>query len=288
MNLWVRIWKTLELLMGTVIAISRELIQYYLSPYALLRIMELLPGLNRRIRQVWVTKRGRKPLSDETRTLIIELKTLNPRWGGQRISDELKKVGIYVSKKTVLKVLREEGLGALPPHHGLRWSEVLKNQGFVIGIDFTCVISLFGKQFFIFVILDLKTRVLLNLNATLHPTREWVSQQFRNAFLDLDVEPSLCVSDNDGIFGQWLDSFLSHSFQMGLIKIPYRKPWYNGRVERFHRSLKFEALPFLIPLSPSHLHICREFALRTWNITTATAVTKRSKERFPNIPTKKG
>ncbi len=28
MNLWVRIWKTLELLMGTVIAISHELIQY--------------------------------------------------------------------------------------------------------------------------------------------------------------------------------------------------------------------------------------------------------------------
>ena len=79
MNLWVRIWKTLELLMGTVTAIGHELIQYYLSPYALLRIMQLLSGLNRRIRQVWVTKRGRKPLSDETRTLIIELKTLNPR-----------------------------------------------------------------------------------------------------------------------------------------------------------------------------------------------------------------
>ena len=39
MNLWVRIWKTLELLMGTVTAIGHELIQYYLSPYALLRIM---------------------------------------------------------------------------------------------------------------------------------------------------------------------------------------------------------------------------------------------------------
>ena len=35
MNLWVRIWKTLELLMGTVTAIGHELIQYYLSPYAL-------------------------------------------------------------------------------------------------------------------------------------------------------------------------------------------------------------------------------------------------------------
>ncbi len=257
MNLWFRMWKTVGLTRETAGVIFREIFRYYFNPYIIIRILQLVSALSRRIRQVWLTRRGRKPLSEESRALIIELKTLNPSWGGQRISDELKKVGIYVSKKTVLKVFREEGLSSPPPHHNLKWKEVIQNHAFVIGIDFTCVISLFGKQFFILVVLNLKTRVLLHNNATFHPTREWLSQQFRNAFLDLDTEPTLCISDNDGIYGTWLKTFLKESFQITLMKIPYRKPWYNGKVERFHKSLKLEALKFVVPISLAQLQrIC--------------------------------
>ena len=102
--------------------------------------------------------------------------------------------------------------------------------------------------------------MLLHINATFHPTREWLSQQFRNAFLDLDTEPTLCISDNDGIYGTWLKTFLKESFQITLMKIPYRKPWYNGKVERFHKSLKLEALKFVVPISLAQLQrICGSY-----------------------------
>ena len=247
--------------MGTTLRIiCWELLDYFTNPFPFIRILQLLLSMNRRIRTIWVRRPGRKPLSEEIRNLIIELKSLNPSWGGQRISDELKKVGIKASKKTVLKVLREEGLLTPPPHHGLSWQAFLKNHNFMIGIDFTCVFDLFGRQYFIFVILDLERRTLMHINVTLHPTRQWVTQQFRNAFMDFDIEPSLCISDHDGIFGSWLKPMLESYFGMKLVQIPYKMPWKNGRVERFHSSLKCEALVNVIPISILQLQsICWQY-----------------------------
>ena len=147
-----------------------------------------------------------------------------------------------------------------PPHHGLSWHEFLRNHNFMIGIDFTCVFDLLGRQYFIFVILDLEKRTLIHINVTLHPTKQWVTQQFRNAFMDFDAEPSLCVSDHDGIFRLWLKPMLKSYFGMKLILIPYTMPWFNGKVERFHRSLKREALVNVIPISILQLQsICWQY-----------------------------
>ena len=48
--------------------------------------------------------------SQEVVNLILELKTLNPTWGAQRIVDELSKIGKKVSKQTVLNYLEIYGL----------------------------------------------------------------------------------------------------------------------------------------------------------------------------------
>jgi putative transposase len=206
------------------------------------------------MRIIWAShSRGRKPLDLKLRTLIIEMKSLNPRWGAQRISDELKKIGMFVSKPTILKVLREEGLIFHPPHRRLKWSEFLKNHNFIIGIDFTTVFDLFARQYFILVLLDLKTRELILINATLHPTREWLTQQFRNAFMDREKYPDICIADNDGIYGNWLTQMLVNYYGTRLVHTPYRRPQYNGPVERFHRSLKNEAFATNIPLSLSQI-----------------------------------
>jgi len=84
-----------------------ELYCYYAGPYPFLIILGAGSKAAYRIRIIWVSRgRGRKPLDSKLRALIIEMKSLNPRWGSQRISDELKKIGLLVSKPTVLKVLR--------------------------------------------------------------------------------------------------------------------------------------------------------------------------------------
>ncbi len=53
--------------------------------------------------------KGRPTVHENVVDLIIEMKRCNWLWGAQRISDELKILGISVSKKTILKFLKESG-----------------------------------------------------------------------------------------------------------------------------------------------------------------------------------
>jgi len=231
-----------------------ELYCYFTGRYPFLIILTACSKASYRMRIIWVSRgRGRKPLDMKLRALIVEMRSLNPKWGAQRISDELKKIGMCVSKPTVLKVLREEGLIFNPPHGRLKWGEFLRNHNFLIGIDFTTIFDVFARQYFIFVLLDLKTRELVFINATLHPTREWLTQQFRNALMDRERYPEICIADNDSIYGNWLAQTLKSYYGTYLVHTPYKQPQYNGRVERFHRSLKNEAFSTSIALTLSQI-----------------------------------
>jgi len=239
-----------------------EIYLYYVSPYPLVIILKKFSLANRKIRILLCKKRstGRPPINQQTIDLILELKNHNPTWGAKRIRDELRKIGIFHSKATVLKYLEIFGLNSPKPKRRLSWQEFLSNHKFKIAIDFTCVISLFGNQMFIFVILDQDSRDLIFINVTYYPSAQWVAQQFKNAFLDMEIYPSLCISDNDKIFGPWFEEMLKSHFDMTLKRTPIRRPDKNGRVERFHRSLKWEAIFFTIPISISQIRrVCFEY-----------------------------
>jgi transposase len=55
---------------------------------------------------------GRPPIGAETRRLVLRLARENPRWGYQRISGELSKLGLSVSPSTVRRLLGRAGLCA--------------------------------------------------------------------------------------------------------------------------------------------------------------------------------
>jgi Homeodomain-like domain len=59
---------------------------------------------------------GRPALADATVELVLRLARENPRWGYQRITGELKNLGITVSPTTVRKTLRDHGLGPRRVH----------------------------------------------------------------------------------------------------------------------------------------------------------------------------
>ena len=188
-------------------------------------------------------------MDEETIRLIVEMKTLNPNWGAQKISDELSKIGYRASKKTVLKYLEFYGLHQTPPRKGPSWREFINNHKFRIGIDFTSLISLTGRQLHIFVMINLDTRKLVFINVTYHPDLEWVTQQFRNAFLEVDDYPSLCICDNDTIFHKSFQKMLKDYFNIRLRRIPFGKPYKNGITERFHLSLKSEGFKNVVPIN---------------------------------------
>jgi hypothetical protein len=78
------------------------------------------------------------------------MKRSNTQWGAKRISDELKLMGIQVSKKTVLKIRRENGfeppkLRFAPP----TWRSALDSFTRNRAIDFSTVFDRNGLQVFI-------------------------------------------------------------------------------------------------------------------------------------------
>ena len=226
---------------------------HFTSAYPIYLLLKAFSLANRNIKvRIFPKSTGRPPLDQKAIDLILRLKKLNPTWGAQRISDELKKIGYKVSKPTVLKYLEIYGLHTPPFLKGLKWSEFLSNHSFKIGIDFTSLIDIRGNQMFIFVILNLDSRKILFINATYSHHREWLIQQFKNAFLDFEIYPTLCICDNDGVFGKWITPTMKSYFQMKILRTPLKSPWCNGKVERLNLSLKTEAFKNVIPINLEH------------------------------------
>ena len=92
-----------------------EIIAYYISPTFIVIILKKFALANRKRRITWAPiSPGRRPLDQKIVDLIIQLKDLNPKWGALRISLELRKVEIQVSRPTVLKYLEINGLMSPP------------------------------------------------------------------------------------------------------------------------------------------------------------------------------
>jgi hypothetical protein len=64
-------------------------------------------------RWTYARPRGRPPIREELRRLVVRLARENPRWGYQRIVGELKGMGLVVSATTVRKVLRAQNSSGL-------------------------------------------------------------------------------------------------------------------------------------------------------------------------------
>lgn len=79
-----------------------------------------------------------------------------------------------------------------------------------------------------------------------------MTQQFRNVFAPGLRPPQVVVHDNDGIFGDWI-SDVPQEFETKSLPIPLGQPWWNGCVERFHRSFKFEVLYRLPIVDEEHV-----------------------------------
>ena len=250
----------------TILELFVDLARHFLSAYPVLLIMGAWRRLRRRLRSIWLPKsKGRPPIPEFLLTLILEMKRENQSWGGQRISDELRYLGYKVSKRSVLRILQENGYN--PPKKKFDppgWKALWDVYSRIWGIDFICVYDLAGTQLFIFNILDWGTRKLIVCDVTSNPTALWLQQQLRNASIETcDNFPCALVRDSDAIFGKWLDHLLKTEFHVDPIPIQVRSPWQNGRTERVQKSEKYEILNRIPIIDESH---CRDliFAYRDY------------------------
>ncbi len=204
--------------------------------------------------------RGRPPTPPFIVDAILAIKRDNPRYSAGHIARMISggELKFRISKQTVAQILKAHGFkprpkGKRPPREEEPgWVETLYNQH-VMAIDFKITGDLAGNPLAVFNLIDHGRRVLHWSRATYHPTAQWVAQQLRNAFMDMDVLPEAIVMDRDSIFLPIVKQTLP---AMGIktIRIGYKCPWQNAVVERFHRTLDDELLRYVQPLSDRHLN----------------------------------
>ena len=201
--------------------------------------------------------RGRPPLAEETKALILEMARDNPRWGDRRIKGELLKLGIKVS--------------AVPPaprRSGPTWRQFIRTHASaIIAIDFFTIETVFLQTLYVIVFIELGTRRLLWANCTTSPDSEWVAQQARNLVYELQdqkLAAGFAIHDRDDKFTASFDSVLAGE-GIRVIRTPYRAPRANSHCERAIGSARREFFDCMIVAGEGHLQRLLELWLDHYN-----------------------
>jgi transposase InsO family protein len=168
----------------------------------------------------------------------------NPLWGAPRIRGELLMIGIQVSESTVSNYVAT--LPRRRPNQG--WRTFLRNHLHeTIAVDFAIVPTIRFNLLFVFVVLDLPRRRILQLGVTAHPTAQWTGQRLAEA-LPWDSHVRFLIRDRDGVYGY---EFRSRARSLGLRPAVTARasPWQNGYCERVIGTLRRECLDHVIAVN---------------------------------------
>ena len=199
-------------------------------------------------------RRTRQPrLAPETIALIKAMASENRLWGAPRIRDELKKLGIKVSKRTVQKYMRQARKGLPPASRGQTWATFLTNHADGIwACDFVQTYDLFFRAVFAYFIIELGSRRIVQYGVTRAPNDFWVAQQVREA-TPYEEKPRFLIRDNDGKYGQCFNR-VTKDREIAVLRTPVRAPKANAICERFIGSVRRECLDHMLILNERHLH----------------------------------
>ena len=171
-------------------------------------------------------------------------------------------LGIQVSESTVSNYLAS--LPRRRPSQG--WRTFLRNHLHeTIAVDFAIVPTIRFKPLFVFVVLDLARRRILQLGITAHPTAQWTGQRLAEA-LPWDSHVRFLIRDRDGVYGH---EFRSRARSLGLRPVVTARasPWQNGYCERVIGTLRRECLDHVIAVNERQLQRVLDEYRRYYNRT---------------------
>ena len=207
----------------------------------------VLSRQRRFIKNYWTYKHkthGRKPVSREIRTLILEMKQDNPLWGCKKIANELKKVNIEIHYTTGNKIIQTYRKQGLIQANG-SWNRFLKiHWNSLFAMDFMTIDTLFGKRLYLFLILELKSRKIIRFDMTENPCRVFVKQRIELFSEDHPGKKTL-IYDNASQFTS-IDYSWYHSKGVNICSYA---PNMNAYVERLNGSIRREALDHFLLFS---------------------------------------
>ncbi len=200
--------------------------------------------------------------------LIVRMAGENPRWGCVRICGELRKLGLRVGATTIRTLLRRHGLGPAPRRCGPTWSQFLRAQAEgVVACDFFTAETIWRKTLYVLFFLQVSTRQVVAVGVTANPDAAWVTQQARNATMDLgdrQVAARFLLRDHDAKFTGAFDQVF-HAEGAAVICMPIRAPRANADAERWVQTVRRECLDWTLVLGRRHLQRLLRVYVRHYN-----------------------
>jgi putative transposase len=254
------------------LSIIGQLSRRALLHLSIVRPETLLKWQRQFIKNKWTfynKKKGRPYIKKEIKDLILEMKQDNRFWGCRKISDELKKLEIEVHFTTVNNILQTFRKNGQFQPVGC-WKKSLKAHWISLySMDFMTLDTLFGKRFYLLVILELRSRKIVKWSLTQYPTREFVRQRIIDFSYDYPDKKYL-IHDNAA---QFTTIDFNQYRITGISTSPYapkagRKqafcsplhPGMNAHVERVIGTIRREALDHFLLFSEKQVSkIINEF-----------------------------
>jgi hypothetical protein len=113
----------------------------------------------------------------------------------------------------VWEILNKAGIDPAPRRTAPTWPQFLRSQAeAILACDFFTVDLLDGTQAYVLAVIEHATRRIRILGVTLHPTREWTSQQARNLMMDLGEQVhrvKFMIRDRGSNFAAAFDAVLA-------------------------------------------------------------------------------
>ena len=207
------------------------------------------------------TKAGRPRITEEIVALVIMFKEENPRWGYQKIRDQIVYLGYKISKSTVKNILIENGYDP-EPDLTVRstWHEFLKSHWDVMtACDFFTIELLVGRKLIrctVFFVIEFSTRKVFFAPIKLEPDGTYMKQVAR---ILTDSEDGFLkgkrylIHDRDPLYRSKGFHDILRSSGIEPIMLPAKSPDLNSIAERFVKSVKYECLNYLILSSVKQL-----------------------------------
>jgi putative transposase len=227
----------------------------------------------------WVTelREGRRPkrlgrpkISRNLRELVIRLAKENAGWGYRRIIGDLRKLRLPVSRSSVRRILKEEGLTPSPVRRG-RADETVWRKFIRLHVNTLVACHFFTKSVitpvgvrlaFCLAFIHIGTRKVFLSPASYPPDERWIKQQGRNLMMWLEeeqLEVRFLIHDRDGKFSSGFRS-LFKSASIRCLRTPLLAPDANAFAEAWIGALKQECLDYFLCFGLGHLdHIGQEY-----------------------------
>ena len=113
----------------------------------------------------------------------------------------------------------------------------------IVAGDFLVAITAGFRALYVFVVMEVGSRRILQCNVTAHPIAAWTLQQFREA-IPSDHTYRFLIHDRDSIFSAEVDDDLG-AFGLKVLRTPVQAPQANAYCERLVGTIRRECLDYV-------------------------------------------